>query len=355
MSYTKEESDIIVVDSFKELDYKQKKLLLAANNQGNADRLKYADALIKICGEGVYNKLSALLEDDAYRQKTIEKLSKSNIVCVTLKSGNFPPLLREIPVPPLALYLRGNTRLLERDMFGVVGSRKTVITVYEQCSALCAELTEHFAVVTGVADGADSAAACGALTKGAAICVLPGGHDASNGASVKLLKRAEKEGLTLSEFPPGIPAKRYTFLLRNRIIAGLCRGVLVVSAAEKSGALNTAGYAVDYGRDVFAFPYNVGVASGKGCNNLLRKGATICENAADVLSFYGLKAKEKSLPELDEDEMLLLKLLKEEGELHAGRISEILKKPLSQVFALCSMLEIKGLALKVGGNKYSAI
>lgn len=355
MSYTKAESDIIVADSFKELDYKQKKLLLAAHNRSGADSLKYADALIKICGEGVYNKLSALMKDDGYRQKTVERLSKCNIVCVTLKSESYPPLLREIPVPPLALYMRGNARLSERDMFGVVGSRKTVATVYEQCSALCAELSEHFAVVTGVADGADSAAAYGALSNGAAICVLPGGHDAPTGASVKLLKSAEREGLTLSEFPPGTPAKRYTFLLRNRIIAGLCRGVLVVSAAEKSGALNTAGYALDYGRDIFAFPYNIGVTSGKGCNNLLRKGATVCENANDILSFYGLKAKEKVIPELDGDEARLLKLLREEGELHAQRISEILKKPLPQVFALCSLMEIKGLVLKVGGNKYSAV
>lgn len=355
MSYTKAESDIIVADSFKELDYKQKKLLLAAHNPDNADRRKYADALIKICGEGVYNKLSALMNDDGYRQKIIDKLAKSKIVCVTVKSENFPPLLREIPVPPLVLYMRGNTRLLQREMFGVVGSRKTVAAVYEQCSEFCADICEHFAVVTGVADGADSAAAYGALSKGAAICVLPGGHDVSTGGSVKLLRRVEKEGLTLSEFPPGTPVKRYTFLLRNRIIAGLCRGVLVVSAAEKSGALNTASYAVDYGRDVFAFPYNVGVTSGKGCNNLLRKGATICENAADVLSFYGLKAKSKALPELEDDERLLLEILRENGDMHAQRISEILKKPLSQVFALCSLLEIKGLVLKVGGNKYSAI
>ncbi len=355
MSYTKAEADVIVADSFRELNYKQKKLLLAAHNPDVGDRQKYADALIKICGAGVYNKISAQLTDGEYRQKVFDGLNKRNVKCITVKSENFPPLLKEIPVPPLTLYTRGNARLLEREMFGIVGSRKTLPTVYEQCSALSAAVSEYFSVVTGVADGADSAAASGALSNGGAICVLPDGHDGSDGAGVKLLRRAEKDGLTVSEFPPCTPARRYTFLLRNRIIAGLCRGVLVVSAAEKSGALNTARYAVDYGRDLFAFPYNIGVVSGKGCNNLLRKGATVCEEAADVLSFYGIKSYAAPPPELQDDEKQILNLLKEEGELHAQRISEISGKPLPQVFALCSLLEIKGLVLKVGGNKYSAV
>ncbi len=253
------------------------------------------------------------------------------------------------------LYARGNTALLKGEAFAIVGSRKTAPAILEECKRFSSKLSEKFVIVTGVADGADSAAAKGALDSGNVICVLPGGHDSSCCGNYKILREVEKRGLTVSEFPPAFKAQRYTFLLRNRIIAGLSEGVLVVSAAEKSGALNTASYAADYGRDVFAFPYGLGVASGAGCNKLIKNGAYLCDDVRDIFSVCGVSYEESDEDDLTPDEREAVKLLQTEGETHAQVIAVKLNKQLSEVTVLLSMLEIKGKVVKTGGNKYAAL
>lgn len=355
MSYTQRESDLIVADSITGLNYTQKKLLLASINKTNGDCEKYAKALIKTCGESVYNKAKATLFDEEYRKKLLQELDKRHIVCVTYKSTGYPEQLKNIPVPPLVLYARGNTDLLGGELFAVVGSRKTVEAAYGECKKICSQLSQKFVIVTGVADGADSAAAYGALESGNVICVLPGGHDTPCTTNVKLLKEAEERGLTVSEFPFGTPARKYTYFLRNRIIAGLSKGVLVVSAATKSGALNTATYATDYSREVFAFPYNPGITSGEGCNNLIKNGAYLCDCADDIFSVFGYEAKKEESVPLDKEERQVLTLLKQEGETHVEKIAEVLGKQLFEINAVCAMLEIKGLIARVGGNKYCAL
>ncbi len=355
MNYLKSEADVITADSFGELNYRQKKLFLAAQKEENADRGKYASALIKTCGEGVYNNLKGKFGDGNYRSKVFEELAKKDVVCVTVKSPSYPAALAAIPAPPLVLYCRGNVNLLKDDMFAVVGSRRTSVQMLEECKKISAKLAEVFTVVTGVADGADSAAAKGALASGKLICVLPGGHSSPCASDMKLLRTVENEALTISEFPPHIPAQRYTFILRNRIMAGLVKGVLVVSAAKKSGALSTASYAADYGRDVFAFPYGIGITSGEGCNNLIKKGASLCGGAEDIFSAFGIICEEREQSSLEPEEKEVVDLLKEQGELHIEVIARTLGKNLPDLSAVCSMLEIKGLIIKTGGNKYAAI
>jgi len=355
MSYNDRERDLIIADSIKELNYKQKKLLLASLSKNNDGREKYADALIKYCGEGVYNKVTERFADENYRKKIFENLDKRRIMCVTYKSTLYPEELKEIPAPPLVLYTRGNAELLKDVKFGVVGSRKTTPAAFEECKKICANLAEKVTVVTGIADGADRAAALGTLASGKVICVMPCGHD-GNGAHSAIVKQVEKVGLTVSEFTPQTSAQRFTFLLRNRIIAGLSKGVLVVSAAEKSGALNTASYAADYSRDVFAFPYSLGIPSGEGCNKLIKGGAYLCDRAEDILGALGFNCGErKESVELDGDEKAVMDLLREEGELHAEKIAAAIGKKPFEVGAICASLEIKGLLVKSGGNKYTAI
>lgn len=352
MNYGENEKFIIAADSLQELNYKQKKLLLASINEKNADRQKYSAALIKILGAGVYNKLRDKISDGEFRDKACLRLDKAGVGCVTIKSALYPVQLKNIPTPPLALYLRGNPALLKDEMFAVVGSRKTNAQSMQECIKICERLTEKLTVVTGVAAGADSAAAEGALPSRRLICVLPAGHSEPSAANIKILRQVERDGLTLSEFPPEIPAQRYTFVLRNRVIAGLCRGVLVVSAAKKSGALSTASYAADYSREVFAFPYSLGVPSGEGCNALIKSGANLCDDVNDIFSALGLGAAEEKIVELDKDEEELLALLSENGEMHAEQIAEALGKKPYEVAAICSSLEIKALVARTGGNKY---
>ncbi|MGN0807006.1 MAG: DNA-processing protein DprA [Candidatus Coproplasma sp.] len=355
MIYTKRERDLIIADSISGLGYTQKKLFLASLNKDNSDCEKYAKALVSSCGESVYNKARATFCDENYCKNYLEELDKRGIVCVTYKSGNYPEQLKNIPAAPLVLYARGNVELLGGELFGVVGSRKTVDFAYAECKKICEELCQKFVIVTGVADGADSAAAYGALESGNVICVLPAGHDTLCTTNVKMLKEVEEQGLTISEFPFGTPARKYTYILRNRIIAGLSKGVLIVSAAMKSGAINTATYAADYSREVFAFPYNPGITSGEGCNNLIKNGAYLCDCANDIFSVFGYEGKKEESVPLDKDEKAVLTLLKEEGETHVEIIAERVGKQLTEVNAVCAMLEIKGLVARVGGNKFCAL
>lgn len=363
MNYTERETDVIVADSFKELTYKQKKLLLASTNADNPNREKFALSLIKTVGEGVYNKVSGYLADSRYRQKVTDALDGAGVTCVTIKSKNYPRLLANTPIPPLVLYARGNLELLNTRTVGVVGSRRISAAVAEESRKICERLSQSLTIVTGVADGGDLSAIKGGLASGKVICVLPFGHGASFNYNRAMLKEVERVGLSITEFPPKTPALRHTFVLRNRIIAGLAEATLVVSAGKDSGALSTARFAVDYSREVLALPYPVGAEQGAGCNNLIKHGALLCDCAEDILAVYGLaevKARTELPPDgddgdLDGDERAVLHLLKNEGELHAEVIAERLSLSPTEVITACSMLEIKGYLVRSGGNTFTAI
>jgi DNA processing protein len=348
--------DIIIADSFEELSYKQKKLFLAANNNFNKDRKKYADILIKSLDDGVYNKLRGKFCDQTYRAKILKNLADSGVTPITIKDENYPEYLKNTPVPPLVLYCKGNIKLLNGNNFAVVGSRKTTQASQTLCRQTSATLSNYFNIVTGIAEGADSSAIEGALKSGNIVCVLPNGFDHLYPAgNASLLQRVEQKGLIITEYTAKVPPMRFNFSMRNRIIAGLCKGTLVVSAAQKSGALITANYALEYGRDVFAFPYSVGITSGEGCNALIKKGASLSEGAQDILDAYGIEQKAEEQIELSPDEQKLLSLLHDEGECHLEKIARVLEKKSYQILPVCSSLEIKGLIVKTGGNKYTAV
>lgn len=356
MNYSDEQINLIIADGFTELNYRQKKLLVCACDINSPDREKSERELIKNFGDGVYNKLRTACVDPGRRGKVLSRLDKKGITCVTLNGADYPEQLANIPVPPLVLYCKGNLSLLKKQCFAVVGSRRTLNVALAACRAVAEELSSEFAVVTGVADGADGAAAEGALTTGNVICVIPNGHDFYYPVgNANLIKRVEERGLVVSEFPPEVAPQKYFFAVRNRIIAGLSRGVLVVSAAKKSGALITAGYAADYGREVFAFPYFPGVTSGEGCNSLIKNGAALCENVLDIFSCFGLEYKSAARAALTDDESAVLNYLKENGEAHLQKIADALGKKPFQVSAVCASLEIKGLAAATGGNRYAPV
>ncbi len=359
MNYTETEIDVIVADSFKELTYRQKKLLLAAHSDKNADKIKYSDQLIKMVGEGVYNKIREKFLSVEYRNGIMEGLASANVQAVTVKSGYYPEQLKIIPVPPLVLYARGNVQLLKTQLFAIVGSRKTAANVLSECKSFATEISSKMTVVTGIADGADSAAITGALETGNIICVLPGGHDNCGAPNVRLLKRAEDKGLSISEYPPEMPAKPYMFVMRNRLIAALSDGLLVVSAGEKSGALSSANFAIEYSKLVFAFPYGIGVATGKGCNDLIKRSALLCDSVKDVLDQFGFAEDYADggagFADLSAEEREIIEVLSEEGCLHAQKLADMLGKPLVDVLTTCSMLEINGIIVRSAGNTFTLI
>jgi len=205
---------------------------------------------------------------------------------------DYPPLLKELnkDTPPMFFYYRGKLEPLA-ERVGIVGSRQN--TQYGQTVAL--ELGEELAaagltVVSGAARGIDTFAHCGALKTGRTVAVLGCGIEiAFRSGKKKFFEQMIERGVVLSEFPPQLPPNQGTFPPRNRIIAGLCRGVIVVEAGKKSGALITSDLALDYDRDVFAIPGQIYAEKSVGCNELIRAGAMLIKNAQDVLDEYNIK------------------------------------------------------------------
>lgn len=355
MSYSLDERNVIIADSLEGLTYTQKRAFLCAADEKHPQHIKYADLLIKSLGGGVYNKLKALFCDRDYRNGVARGLSSRGITCVTIKSPDYPELLKNTPAPPLVLYCKGRAELLRGDCFAVVGSRRTPAGTLAACKKISGELAQKFTVVTGIADGADTAAIQGAVGSGNIICVLPGGHDyIYNSSNAALIKEVEQKGLTISEWSPKTPVQKFMYSVRNRIIAGLARGVLVVSAPKKSGALITAGYAADYGREVFAFPHSLGVSSGEGCNNLIKNGAMLCQNVLDILSDFGLEYKSENIP-LTAAEQKVLDCLRNSGSAHIQAIARAAGIKVFEAVTILSSLEIKGLVARSGGNTYQAV
>lgn len=354
--YAAWEENCIVLDSLAELTYQQRYQALSGLRSGEPDFEKIRESMIKNAGESVYNRCKRLFYGQNEREKILSGLREREIACVTYFSEGYPEALKHIPCPPLVLYAKGNLGLLRERKIGVVGSRRTLPTALKRCGEICERLTDHFAVVSGLAEGADAAALHGALESGKAVSVLAYGFDFVYPAvNAALKERVMREGLLLSEYPPAVGPQKYHFPVRNRIIAGLCEAVLVVSAGEKSGALITADYALEYGRTVFAFPYTIGVPSGAGCNRLLKNGGILAENTLDIFSVYGLDLKPSEKIALSADEEALLSAIRAEEAAFLPAVAEKLGKAPYQLIPLISSLEIKGLVVRLGGNRYSAV
>lgn len=234
--------------------------------------------------------------DLAAAQSIIERCKELNLLVVPITSPRYPCRLREISAPPVVLYIQtlDHNRLMSPQTFGVVGTRSASIEVCRRSSEIAKDLaTSGMTVVSGLALGIDGAAHRGALDSKiecATIAVLAHGLDRVYPPSHLGLAReiVNSGGMIISEYAPGIEPLKHHFLARNRIIAGLSRGVLVVQAGARSGSLVTANFAADYGRDVFVFDDCVGGDASSGGSSLIDQGAIAVRSARDILAEYGL-------------------------------------------------------------------
>jgi len=200
--------------------------------------------------------------------------------------ADYPSLLREMPGPPLALFVIGDPVRLWHPSIAIVGSRRPSAGGRENGYAFAAAMARSgLAVTSGLAAGIDGAAHRAALDAGGlTIAVLGTGIDDPYPRShIELYRQIVAQGgVVVSEYPPGTPARRGQFPARNRIIAGLALGTLVVEAAQRSGALITARLASEAGREVFAIPGSIHNPMAKGCHRLLRQGAALVETPSEV-------------------------------------------------------------------------
>ena len=258
----------------------------------DAEDLYYADAsAFDMLEELSLQDREALLDKDLKPAERIMKdCAKKQIRILTYRDAGYPSRLRNISDPPMVLYYKGMLPEFDaQPVISMVGTRKASgygLTSAKRMGsqiAACGGL-----VVSGAAAGVDAMAMWGALGKGGMVVgVLGNGADVVYPASSRsLYADTERCGCLLTEFPPGTPPYKWNFPKRNRIISGLCNGVLVVEAPETSGALITARRAADKGRYVFVVPGNIDVETCKGSNALLREGAIAVSSGWDILSEY---------------------------------------------------------------------
>jgi DNA processing protein len=213
-------------------------------------------------------------------------LDQKNNSVLTFNDANYPLQLKEIADPPPLLFVRGNPELLSLPQIAIVGSRNPSALGQETAFNFAKTLSHYgFVITSGLALGIDAASHQGALSaKGYTIAVAGTGLDRIYPASNKdLATEIVNTGAMISEFPPGTTAKANHFPRRNRIISGLCQGLLVVEAAKQSGSLITARMALEQNREVFAIPGSIHNPLARGCNALIREGAKLVETTQDIL------------------------------------------------------------------------
>jgi DNA processing protein len=217
-------------------------------------------------------------------EREIEAVARLGARYLFLGQGAYPPLLAEIETAPPALIVKGHLSLLEKPCIAVVGARNASAAACRFARGLAHKLGEAGqAVVSGLARGIDTAAHDGALESGT-IAVVAGGIDIFYPPENEGRQRAIAErGLLVSEQPPGTEPRARHFPYRNRIIAGLAHGTVVVEAAPRSGSLITARLAAESGREVMAVPGSPLDPRAQGCNQLIRDGATLVQTAEDVM------------------------------------------------------------------------
>jgi DNA processing protein len=278
----------------------------------------------------------------------------------------FPALLREIPDPPPVLFALGNVGLLARPAVAIVGSRDHTVygeTVARLVSAQAARA--GLVVVSGMARGLDALAHAAALDAGGTtLGVLGNGLGVIYPAANRhLYERVGRDGLLLTEFPPGERPHAGSFPRRNRLISGLARVTMVVEAAPASGALITAGTALDQGREVMAVPGPITSAVSTGCNRLLRDGASPYLEPADLaVHFPEVQFKAESLADgadglrglpdaLTPDERAVAELIGPEA-MPLDRLVERTRRPVGTVLALLCGLELQGVVEQQPGRRF---
>ena len=285
-------------------------------------------------------------------------------VLIPSDSG-YPPLLRNIPDPPPVLFALGNTALLLKPCAAIVGSRDHSAYGASVCRTLSGAAAEAgVVIVSGMARGLDAAAHTAALDAGGTtIGVLGNGlgviYPAANRA---LYERVSRDGLLVTEFPPGERPRVGSFPRRNRLISGLSRVTLVVEAAVGSGALITAGAALDQGRDVMAVPGNITSVVSAGSNRLLRDGAAPVLEAADLLQHFpelvtspvrtAGQPTSRPLPEVLSVEERELAGLFGRDAVHPDELALKCSRPIGEVLGLISGLEIAGVIEQCPGRLF---
>ncbi|HLS88907.1 MAG TPA: DNA-processing protein DprA [Sphingobacteriaceae bacterium] len=283
-------------------------------------------------------------------------LGRLGLMLLVPGDEGYPQELSVMPSPPPVLFAAGALGYLARPMVTIVGTRRSTPYGRQVASRMALDLSRAgVTVVSGLAVGIDGAAHRGALSgDGGTVAVLPCGLDVPYPAShISLARRIRQRGALLSEYGPGVAVDVGRLRARNRLMAALGQVVVVVEAGLKSGTMITVRYALAYGRTVAAVPGPAGVSSSQGCNNLIREGAHLVEDAGDVLTLLGMAKPHAPQPEvsLTPEERLLYALL-DAGPADYEQLSARSGLPAGRIGAALMRLELRGLAHCVGNGLF---
>ena len=270
---------------------------------------------------------------------------------IRITDDAYPPTLRTIHQPPKILYVWGATEALHHSpAVAIVGTRRATRYGLETARILAPESSgAGIAVVSGLALGIDAAAHAGALEGNApTVAVLGSGINQILRSNERLAEEiVARGGAVISEFEPDMPAEKWTFPQRNRIVAGLTQATIVVEAPEKSGALITARLAMDANRDVGAVPGEITSIVARGSNQLLKDGAALIRSLDDIRELLGMPLSAPTLDNLGESDDNLLRHL--EIPLDAETLALQTRIPAAELFATLTRLELAGLVKNTNG------
>jgi len=295
-------------------------------------------------------------------EKMMKELEKCRAKLIFWEDEEYPEPLKTIDSPPVFLFIRGELKKEDALSISVVGTRRVSSNGRQMTESLVPDLvSHHLCIISGLARGVDAIAHKAALnSEGRTVAVLGNGIDAIYPPENRMLgeKIIESGGAVISEFPPGTPPNAFHFPRRNRIVAGLSLGTLVVEGAEKSGSLITAQFALEQGKEVFAVPGSPVVKMSAGPNRLIQRGeAKLILSAEDILnelpiaSIQSQQKVQQAIP-TDPIQKAVFEFLEDEAFL----FDDILRKSefsSSQLSATLTILEMKGFAISLGGNRWA--
>ncbi len=288
------------------------------------------------------------------------RLRALGISAMTLLDAEYPTSLREIADPPPTLFIRGELQPEDDLAVALVGTRRATAYGAAVAQRLAADLAAAgVTVVSGLARGVDTAAHHAALEAGGrTLAVLGNGLDQVYPPSNRqLAQRVTTAGALVSEFPPGTPPDAVNFPRRNRVIAGLSRATVIVEAGERSGALITADFALEQGRDVLTVPGPISSPTSIGSNELLKQGAIPVTCVDDILQTLGIDGPEprsmaRAVPKLADQESFVWEALGADPR-HVDELARSLGRAAGEVSATLAVLELNGMARHVGSMLYT--
>ncbi|MGI5880126.1 MAG: DNA-processing protein DprA [Syntrophomonadaceae bacterium] len=304
---------------------------------------------------------SVIIESREKKQRALERIRENGFEVLCIEDEEYPLLLQAIPNPPYLLYYRGEINILNQFCLAIVGARAATIYGRNSALKLAEELAaQGIAITSGLARGIDTEAHRGALNVGGkTIAVLGSGLNVIYPReNTKLFNEISESGIVISEFPMDTPPEPGNFPMRNRIISGLSRGVVVVEAREKSGALITTDFALEQGRDVFALPGPVTSRTSIGPNRLIQQGAKLIITVQDIIDDYCWEGFTRPSDPVQQEilfasgqEDSILQWINYEGT-HIDEILQLSGFNIGEVSTQLLKYELQGIIASIPGNYY---